>query len=210
MLSLASSTARKCILVVDDDRLIVTTLARGLRNLGYTVLEATNGDDAISLAQQSPPDIALLDVRMHGLSGLDVARHFRNNLKIPFMFLSAYGDAEIVREAAECGALGYLVKPLDVPQLAPALEAAIARAREIRSLRDTEVQLSTALASGRETSTAVGILMERAHLNRENAFNLLRNHARTQRRKIHELSSELINSVETINAVGTGGAGESK
>ncbi len=204
------STAKKHVLVVDDDRLIVTTLARGLRNLGYTVLEATSGEDAIALAQQDPPDIALLDVRMRGLSGLDVALHFRDKLKVPFLFLSAYGDAEIVKEAAESGALGYLVKPLDVPQLVPTLEAAIARAQEIRALKETETQLNTALASGRETSTAVGILMERGRLDREGAFNLLRNRARTQRRKINELSTELIDALETVNALWPDGKTDSR
>jgi two-component system, response regulator PdtaR len=191
----------KRILLVDDDRLIVTTLARGLRNHGYTVREATSGEDAIALAQQDAPDIALLDVRMAGLSGLDVARVFRDQLNIPFLFLSAYGDAEIVREAAECGALGYLVKPLDVAQIVPTLESALARARDLRALRETESQLNAALATGRETSTAVGILMARDHIDRESAFNQLRDHARSQRRKIHELSAELITAMETMNAI---------
>lgn len=188
-------------MLVDDDRLIVTTLARGLRNHGYTVREATNGADAIALAQQESPDIALLDIRMTGLSGLDVAREFRDRLKIPFIFLSAYGDAEIVKEAAESGALGYLVKPLDVAQIVPALESAMARAKDIKTLRETESQLNAALATGRETSTAVGILMARERLDRESAFNQLRNRARAQRRKIHELSAELITALETMNAI---------
>ncbi|MDP1674282.1 MAG: response regulator [Burkholderiales bacterium] len=191
----------KRVLLVDDDRLIVTTLARGLRNHGYAVKEATSGGDAIALAQQDAPEIALLDVRMAGLSGLDVARVFRDQLNIPFLFLSAYGDADIVRQAAECGALGYLVKPLDVAQIIPALESALARGRDIRALRETESQLNAALATSRETSTAVGILMARDHIDRESAFNQLRSHARAQRRKIHELSAEMIAALETMNAI---------
>lgn len=197
----SSTPSSRHIMLVDDDRLIVTTLARGLRNHGYTVREATNGADAIALAQQESPDIALLDIRMTGLSGLDVAREFRDRLKIPFIFLSAYGDAEIVKEAAESGALGYLVKPLDVAQIVPALESAMARAKDIKTLRETESQLNAALATGRETSTAVGILMARERLDRESAFNQLRNRARAQRRKIHELSAELITALETMNAI---------
>jgi len=143
----------------------------------------------------------LLDVRMPGMSGLEVAKQLAQTTTIPFLFLSAYGDAEIVKEAAEFGALGYLVKPVDISQVVAAIEAALARAREIHKLRETEMQLSHALSASRETSMAVGLLMERHRMDRNTAFEALRDHARSRRRKIADVAEELLKSAEALNAV---------
>ncbi|MCA3181576.1 MAG: response regulator, partial [Burkholderiales bacterium] len=119
---------RATILVCDDDRLVLATLVHGLKSAGYDVVEADNGDDAILLARERRPDLALLDMRMNGKTGLDVAAYLRDHVGTPFMFLSAFNDERIVRQAVEFGALAYLVKPLDVRQIVPAVEAALARA----------------------------------------------------------------------------------
>jgi DNA-binding response OmpR family regulator len=118
---------RATILVCDDDRLVLATLVHGLKTAGYDVLEADNGDDAILLARERRPDLALLDMRMNGKTGLDVAAYLRDHVGTPFMFLSAFNDERIVRQAVEFGALAYLVKPLDVRQIVPAVESALAR-----------------------------------------------------------------------------------
>jgi AmiR/NasT family two-component response regulator len=193
--------SRPRILVVDDDRLILATLSKGLRQAGYEVGEANSGDDALRLTDELKPDLALLDIRMPGMSGVELAQHLVGK-RIPFIFLSAYGDPEIVRQATELGALGYLVKPLDLPQVIPSLEAALARAREIRALHDKESQLSSALESGREASTAVGILMERRGLDRKEAFEALREHARAQRRRLNDAAAELVEAMEIVNRSG--------
>lgn len=121
------SDARATILVCDDDRLVLATLVHGLKSAGYDVIEADNGDDAILLARERRPDLALLDMRMNGKTGLDVAAYLRDHVGTPFMFLSAFNDERIVRQAVEFGALAYLVKPLDVRQIVPAVESALAR-----------------------------------------------------------------------------------
>ena len=193
--------AARHILVVDDDRLVLASLTRGLREAGYEVSEASNGEHAFELARSRNPDLALLDVRMPGMSGIELGRLLREHTGVPFLFLSAYGQPDIVKHAAEHGALGYLVKPLDIPQILPSIEAALARAGEIRKLRDTEAQLNEALANSREISTAVGLLMERGHLDHEEAFEALRYYARSQRRKLQDIAKDLINGVETINRV---------
>jgi CheY-like chemotaxis protein len=84
------------ILVVDDDRLVLATLAHGLSQAGYDVIDADNGDDAILLAREHRPHLALLDIRMQGMSGFDVAAYLRANGHVPFMFLSAFADAQTV------------------------------------------------------------------------------------------------------------------
>src|SRR5512134_4065081 len=121
------------ILVVDDDRLVLATLVAGLRQAGFDVIETDNGDDAILLARKHKPRLAILDMRMQGKSGMDVARYLAANTDTGFMFLSAFGDSDIVEEATRMGALGYLVKPLDVRQIVPAVRAALSRAGEMRS-----------------------------------------------------------------------------
>lgn len=197
----ARGSDRRTILLVDDDRLILATLGAGLRDAGYEVLEATNGEAALVLVRERDPDIALLDMRMPGMSGLELARQLRAESDVPFLFLSAYGDSATVREAAAEGALGYLVKPVDVPQVLPTIESALARAEEIRALRRTESQLNTALASSREASMAIGILMERARVDRMQAFEILRDHSRSQRRKLSDVANELVDSTEAVNRV---------
>ena len=114
------------ILVVDDDRLVLATLTHALAQAGYDVLDADNGDDAILIARQHRPDLALLDIRMEGMTGFDVAGYLRDYLQIPFMFLSAFADEATVAKVKELGALAYLVKPLDIHQIVPAVEAAFA------------------------------------------------------------------------------------
>jgi two-component system, response regulator PdtaR len=189
------------VLVVDDDRLVLAALSEGLRAAGYRVTGAASGDDALGIAERDLPDLALLDVRMPGMTGIELCRKLRERWATPFLFLSAYGDREIVQQATEEGALGYLVKPLDIQQIVPAIEAAIARASEIRELRQSGEQLTTALTGSREISMAVGLLMMRDRLNRDQAFNLLRGNARAQRRPIAEVAKDLLNSAESLYTI---------
>ncbi len=194
-----TSRGRARILVVDDDRLILATLAAGLRHAGYDAREAASGEEALRLCETERPDLVLLDVRMPGMDGVQAARLIRERFGIPFLFLSAYSDEALVRQAAEEGALGYLVKPLDVTQLVPSLEAALARAREIRALREAEERLTRALGTSRDTATAVGLVMERYRLDRQAAFEALRQHARSQRRKLEDVAAEMLRATEATN-----------
>jgi CheY-like chemotaxis protein len=91
-----TSLSKGKILVVDDDRLVLATVTHGLVQAGFEVIDADNGDDAILLARQHRPDLALLDIRMEGKSGFDVADYLRESLGTPFMFLSAFADAATV------------------------------------------------------------------------------------------------------------------
>jgi len=191
--------ARQRVLIVDDDRLVLTVFSKGLRQAGYDVLEASSAEQALEIIAASTPDIAVLDVSMPGISGLELARRLRKTSAIPFIFLSAYGDNEIVREAVEHGAVGYLVKPVDTAQIVPSIEAGLARAADIANLHRNEEKLTSALLNSRETSIATGILMERFRLTRNQAFEKLRNHARQSRRTVHDVATELAQAQETLN-----------
>ena len=180
------------LLIVDDDRLILHTLSTGLRSAGYRTVEADSGEAAIKLAQGLPIDLAILDIRMSGMSGLELAAHLRDHGAIPSIFLSAYADNALVEQAVAEGALGYLVKPLDVPNIVPTIEAALVRAKELAALKKTQAQLNAAVKQGRDISVAIGMLMEHCGLGKEQAFEALRKVARRERRKLDDLAAEIL------------------
>jgi response regulator NasT len=188
------------VLLVDDDRLVLATLGKGLEQAGYAVQTCVTAEEARRVLALAQPDIAVLDIRLPDVSGIALAAELERQRHVPFIFLTAYGDPETVREAAQKGALGYLVKPVDVSQLIPAIEAGLARAADLKKLRDTERQLQTALNENREISMAVGLLMERRRLGRQQAFELLRTAARSQRRKIADVAEEVLAAAEVLNA----------
>lgn len=204
----APASSRRPILLVDDDPLLLEFLATVLQHAGYDTVDAASAPEALQRiaerdgAHQEPCfAMALLDVTMPGMSGLDLARRLREHTEVPFMFLSSVDDAETARQAASHGALGFVVKPVDAARLLPAFEAALARADEIRQLRRTEANLNAALAAGRETSLAVGLLMARYQTDRNTAFEVLRDHARSSRRKVNEVAEQIVAAEELLNSL---------
>ena len=166
------------ILVVDDNRLVLATLTDGLAQAGYRVIDADNGDDAILLAREHKPDLALLDIRMEGKSGFDVAQYLRTQCRMPFMFLSAFSDEETVAQVEALGAVAYLVKPLDIRQIVPAVEAAFAHLEAGRSeARAGQAPPQRGAASNDPlpavVAMAAGVLMHRHSLTRIEALERL-------------------------------------
>ena len=184
------------ILIVDDDRLTTTLISAVLTSVGHQVTQASSGLDALMLVGEHDYAMALLDINMPGMSGLELGRHLKAETTIPFMFLSANKDEATVKQGVEYGAIGFLVKPIDAESLIPAVAAALARAGEIRALRRSEANLTSALAAGRENSIAVGLLMARYHVNRDQAFTVLREFARSNRRKLSDVASDLLDAEE--------------
>ncbi len=205
-----SSNAKRLILLVDDDTLLLQFLAEVLTHAGYDTVTAASAAEAIRQIEAREPDLALLDINMPGMSGLELARHLHEHTSVAFMFLSASADGESARQAAQFGAVGFLLKPIDAARLMPAFEAGLARADEIRQLRRTEVNLNAALAAGRETSLAVGLLMGRFQSDRNTAFEVLRDHARSSRRKINEVADQLLAAEELLNTLHAGFANRLK
>ncbi len=194
------STSDYHILLVDDDRVVLATLTRGLTNAGYNVSTAESVDDAENvLASGKQPDLIILDMRMPGRDGLELAERLRGLDHIPFLFLTAHNDQDIVEQANTYGALGYLIKPMDTRQLLPAIKTALARADELRTLRKNGHQLQAALNAERDISIAIGITMVQYHLSRQAAFELLRKTARCQQQKLAELATEVVKASEVLN-----------
>jgi response regulator NasT len=189
------------LLLVDDDRLVLTTMACALALAGYQVSTAESADEAENWLTEGHqrPKLVILDVQMPGQSGLTLAQRLRELDHVPFMMLSAYSDQATVTQATQQGALSYAVKPIDPGQLIPMIEAALARANELQALRTTRQQLQTALDNERDINAAVGITMMQHRLTRKAAFELLRQDARSQRRKLIELAQGIIKAAETIN-----------
>lgn len=182
------------ILVVDDDRLVLATLTHGLAQAGYEVIDADNGDDAILAAREHRPLLALLDIRMEGKSGFDVAAYLRESLRIPFMFLSAFTDEETVRQVKALGAVAYLVKPLDIHQIVPAVEAAFAHLPE----RAADARVPAAGPLPEAVAMAVGVLMHRYSLTRVQALGQLRRLAENERRSVEEQAARVLDAVELL------------
>jgi response regulator NasT len=190
--------ASPLVMVVDDDRLVLATLCAGLRQAGIEVIEADSGDEAILLARRHKPQLAILDMRMQGKSGMDVARYLVANTQTGFLFLSAFNDTATIDEATRLGALGYLVKPLDVKQIVPAVNAALAQ------LASTAPAAPAApgLARGqRDEQVAVGILMERLRMDYDRALDALRNQARLEGVSMEALASSMVEAANRLNSI---------
>ena len=188
---------KKKILVVDDDRLVLATLAHGLSQAGYEVIDADNGDDAILLAREHRPGLALLDIRMQGKSGFDVAAYLREYCHIPFMFLSAFSDAATTAQVKALGAVAYLVKPLSIGQILPVVHAAFVEI-DARGAPDARVPSSAVLAGPAEPLVwmAVGVLMQRHSLARGPALERLCRSAASQGRSPADHSQAVLEALE--------------
>ncbi|WP_374591063.1 response regulator [Aquabacterium sp.] len=214
------------ILVVDDDRLVLATLTHGLSQAGYEVIDADNGDDAILLAREHKPDLALLDIRMEGKTGFDVAAYLRDYCQMPFMFLSAFSDDATVAQVKELGAVAYLVKPLDIHQIVPAVEAAFSNLRSrtatlathsaddrtvasnepvVHEAEEPAEAVSAPPSADAESVTvavAMGIVMHRYSLSRQQALERLRKVAGSQQISLEAHATRLIEAQETLSELG--------
>ena len=199
------------ILVVDDDRLVVVTLTYGLSQAGYEVIAADNGDDALEMAHARRPALALLDIRMEGKSGFDVAAVLREQYQIPFMFLSAFSDDDTVRKVKALGAMSYLVKPLDIKKIVPAVDAAFSslnarraaafssRARPEPPSAAEAAHPAAAPAATAAIARAVGVLMHRYSLARGPALDRLRRMAQAHSQPLDEHAQRILEAIELLS-----------
>ena len=192
----ADSEIKRRVLLVDDDPITLATIAQILKKAGYETAQAGSGKEALSIAAEFYPDLALLDVMMAGMSGIELGKLLQQHGNIPFMFISAHAETEIIKQATDNGAVGYLLKPFDVAQVLPAFEAALGRADDIKRLRSSEANLTVALNASRETAMAVGLLMMKFGVDRQVAFEGLRTYARSNRCKINEVAESLLAAEE--------------
>ena len=157
------------ILVAEDEALIRMDLVEMLQEAGYEVVaEATNGSEAISLASEYRPDIAILDVKMPILDGISAAEKIISIA--PVLMLTAFSQRELVERARDAGVMAYVVKPFTVGDLIPAIEIAISRHTQMKSLADEVTDLHERLESRKVIDRAKGILMQALNLSEPEAF----------------------------------------
>ena len=192
--------SKASILLVDDDRLILATMATGLMQAGYAVNTTESVDEAEAWLESNPrPDIAIIDINMPERSGLELPARLNQLDHIPFIFLTARSEPEVNIQANALGAMAYLVKPIDSQQLIPAIQTALCRAQDFKHMKSQQQQLQTALDGDRSVSIAIGIIMDQYRINYDDANAMLRNSARSKRLKLIDLATSIINSRENLN-----------
>ena len=186
------------VLVVDGDQAALHAICDTLNAAGYHTLEAASGAEAEALAREHSPHLTLLDPGTAAEDGRPLAAVLRE-AGLPFIALAA--DPAARDAAAEAGALACLPRSPEPELLRPLVDVALRQAIELRELRAAQAQMERAITQSRETSIAVGILMERCNLTALQAFDALRDDARSQRKKIADLAHELMNAAETLTGM---------
>jgi response regulator NasT len=181
------------ILVAEDETIIRLDLRKTLEDAGFEVCaEARNGEEAVQLATSERPDLAILDVKMPRLDGIEAARRILAERPIPIVMLTAYHQEELVSRAVEAGVFGYLVKPFRQSDLLPAIRAARARHAELEALREEAESLTEALVTRKVVERAKGLLMERENLSEQEAFARLRRASQSSNRPMKVVAEALI------------------
>src|SRR5690242_5473822 len=158
--------------------------------------EARDGEEAVALALELTPDVAIMDVKMPKLDGIEAARRIMDERPIPIVMLTAYGQSELVGRAVEAGVFGYLVKPFRESDLLPAIQTASARHEELAALREEAESLSEALAARKSIERAKGLLMAKENLSEADAFARLRKASQVSGRPLKVIAEAVIATLE--------------
>ena len=181
------------ILIAEDETIIRLDLRSLLETAGFDVCaEARDGQEAVELARSTAPDLAVLDVKMPRLDGIDAARAILDDRPIPIVMLTAYGQEELVARAVEAGVFGYLVKPFRESDLLPAIRTARARFAELSALREEVETLQEALEARKSIERAKGILMKKEGLSEADAFARLRKASQLSGRPLKVVAEAMI------------------
>jgi response regulator NasT len=184
------------ILVAEDETIIRLDLRELLERAGFEVCaEARDGVEAVELAQSEQPDLAIMDVKMPRLDGIEAARRILDERPIPIVMLTAYGQRDLVARAVEAGVFGYLVKPFREQDLLPAIETARARHEELSALREEADSLAEALAARKAIERAKGLLMEREGLSEADAFARLRKASQVSGRPLRVIAEAVVSTL---------------
>ena len=189
--SKSSTSPATRILVAEDETLIRMDLVEMLTEAGYEVIaQATNGEEAIALANEHKPDLAILDVQMPILDGISAAEKI---IAIaPVLMLTAFSQRELVDRARDAGVMAYVVKPFTISDLVPAIEIAISRHTQMRSLADEVADLHDRLETRKVIDRAKGILMKALNLTEPEAFSWIQRAAMDRRITMKEVAEAVI------------------
>lgn len=185
----SAATAR--ILVAEDEALIRMDLVEMLIEAGYDVVaQASNGEEAIALARQYKPDLAILDVKMPVLDGISAAEEIISIA--PVLMLTAFSQKELVERARDAGVMAYIIKPFSIADLVPAMEVAMSRHRQMTSLAGEVADLQERLETRKLIDRAKGILMAALNLSEPEAFSWIQRAAMDRRISMKEVAQAVI------------------
>lgn len=180
------------ILLAEDESIIRIGLCRILEEAGHRVVAAPDGRTAVKLAAQTGPDLAILDIKMPGMDGLEAARTIYRRRPMPIVLLTAYGDQELVEQAASLPIMAYLVKPVDERELLATLEVVTARFEEQQQVLRQAAELEQRLAARKVVERAKGMLMQREGLSEEEAYRCIQRQARQERRTMRQVAEAIL------------------
>ena len=154
-----SETSTKKVLVAEDEALIRMDIVETLRDNGYEVVgEAGDGQEAVELADELVPDLVVMDIKMPRMDGITAAKHMAEK-RIPVVLLTAFSQKELFEQAAQVGAMAYVVKPFNPNDLLPAIEIALHRHAELKALEGEILDLNDRLETRKLVERAKGLLL---------------------------------------------------
>jgi two-component system, response regulator PdtaR len=181
------------VVIADDESIIRLDLKEILTSLGYLVVgEAGDGESAINLARELKPDLVIMDIKMPGLDGIAAAKVLTQERIAPVLFLTAFGQKELIEGAKESGVVAYLVKPFRESELAPAIEIALARFKEFQALEKELGDLTEALETRKMVDRAKGLLMDTQGLSEAEAFRKIQKMSMNTRKSMKEIAEAIL------------------
>jgi len=181
------------VVIAEDEAIIRMDLRETLEEEGYEVIgETGRGDQAIELVRGLQPDLAILDIKMPGMDGLEAARIINGEKICGVLMLTAFSQREVVEQARDAGALAFLVKPFQKSDLIPAIEVAMGRFRELRSLTGEIDALGEQLESRKVIDRAKGILMDELAMNETDAFSFIQRTAMSERTRMRDVADRIL------------------
>ncbi|MEW6368426.1 MAG: response regulator [Acidobacteriota bacterium] len=184
------------ILVADDESIIRLGLKGILEEAGHTVYTASDGLAAVRLMENLKPDLAILDIKMPEMDGISAARALLDRSPMPIIFLTAYGERELIERAARLPVMGYLIKPIKEAELLAMIEVAVSRFDEHTSTAQAAAELKEEIAPRRAVDRAKGMLMREEGISELEAYERLQRRARAERRSLQEVAEETVNEHE--------------
>jgi two-component system, response regulator PdtaR len=190
----------KRVVIAEDEAIIRLDLKEILESEGYDVVgETGRGDEAVELVADHQPDLAILDVKMPGLDGIEAARRITSEHRTAALILTAFSQRNLIEDARDAGVAAYLVKPFQRNELIPAIEVAIARFEEHRAIEDEAARLSGEVASLEEkletrrlVDRAKGVLMDKHGLGEADAFSFIQRSAMDRRMRMADVAKEIL------------------
>jgi two-component system, response regulator PdtaR len=181
------------VVIAEDEAIIRMDLRETLEEEGYEVIgETGRGDQAIELVRGLQPDLAILDIKMPGMDGLEAARIINGEKICGVLMLTAFSQREVVEQARDAGALAFLVKPFQKSDLIPAIEVAMGRFRELRTLTGEIDALGEQLESRKVIDRAKGVLMDEAGMTETDAFGFIQRTAMSERTRMRDVADRIL------------------